>query len=410
MRLRYTFASLCFFLFSLIGLQPAIAENTTDPIIVGVVHSASYPPAESMKRSFEMAIETKNASGGVKGRPLKLVYADDGLKPSGSVGYQHGNEDQAVQSLRDGGAVMLIGGYSSANTIHTAYAAEKADIPFLVTTAADNQITQRKLRNLYRLNPPAGEYAGGLEELLNKEIKPKSMAIVYEASRYGTDTAARMLAFCRENDIKVSKLIPYQKDRVNAAYFKKRLQRIQKNSPDVVYMVSYLDDAVLLVKTLRELNIGSWLIGAGGGFTDSRFIGMLGESAEGVVTAGLWSSKLPYPGAQDYHDRYVELHSEAPDYHGAEAYAAVFVAADVLERAQTLNPQGIREALDATDLESAFGHVRFDTYDKFERQNRTPTVVFQVAGSKLELVWPESIATADLSAATTTAAVIGERP
>jgi branched-chain amino acid transport system substrate-binding protein len=374
-----------------------VAAENTDAIVVGVVHSDAYPSAEMMKRSFEMAVEAKNDAGGVKGKPLKLLFADDGVKTSGAIGYQHGKEEQVVESLRDGGAVMLLGGYSSANTIHTALFAEKLDIPLLVTTAADNEITRRKFENVYRLNPPAKEYAGGVEQLLIEKIRPKSMAIVYEASRYGTDTAARMLTFCRENGIKVNKVMPYQKDRVSAAYLEKRLRRIQDSPPDVVYMVSYLDDAVLLVDTLRALNIGSLLIGAGGGFTDSRFIDRLGSSAEGIMTAALWSPRLPYPGATDYYDRYVERYKEAPDYHGAEAYAAVHVAADVLERAESLNPEAIRTALNDTDLETLFGQVRFRSYDDFERQNKTPTVVLKVAGSKFEFVWPENIAAVSLS-------------
>ncbi len=387
-------------LLSIFGVHPVAAGETKTPIIIGIVHSAAHPSAESMKRSFELAIEAKNKDGGAKGRPLKLVYADDGLEARGSIGYQHANEEHAIESLMDRGAVMLIGGYSSANTIHTAYLAEKFNIPFLVTTAADDRITQSKLKNVYRLNPPAREYAGGVEELLKKKIKPKSMAIVYEASPYGTGTTARMLSFCRDNDIKPCKLIPYQKDRVNSAYLEKRLRRIQQNPPDVVYMASYLDDAVLLVSTLRKLNIDSRLIGAGGGFTDAEFIGRLGSPADGILTAALWSPQLPYPGAWDYHNRYIELHSVAPDYHGAEAYSAVFVAADVLERAQTLDPEGIRQALDGTDLETLFGHVRFGSYEEFERQNSTPPVVLQISNSQFELVWPETIATAGLPTST----------
>jgi len=344
-----------------------------------------------------MAIEAIHTKGGANGKSLKLIYADDGLRASGSIGYQRDNEEDAIKSLIDRGAVMMIGGYSSANTIHMANLAEKFSIPFLVTTAADNQITQRKLKNVYRLNVPAEEYAGGLEKLLNKEIKPKTIAIMYEASRYGTDAAARMISFCHDNGIKMAKLIPYQKDRVNASYLKKRLRRIQQNPPDVVYMVSYLEDAVLLVNTIRRMDINSWMIGAGGGFADSRFIGLLGNSANGVLTASLWSPQLPYPGAQDYYNEYVELYSEAPDYHGAEAYSAVFVVTDVLERAETLNPKGIRKALNDTDLETPFGQVRFRSDAKYKRQNSAPTVVFQVANSAFELIWPENIATAALS-------------
>jgi len=243
---------------------------------------------------------------------------------------------------------------------------------------------------------PAEEYAGGLEKLLKKNIRPKSIAIVYEASRYGTGTSARMLSFCRDNGIEVTKLIPYQKDRINSVYLEKRVRRIQQNPPDIVYMISYLDDAVMLVDTLRKLNVNSWLIGAGGGFTDPRFISEIGDSANGVVTVSLWSPQLPYQGALDYYNSYVEMYSEIPDYHGAEAYSAVLVAANALERAVTLNSEGIRVALDGTDLQTPFGHVSFRSYAKFERQYSNPTFVVQLADSKFELVWPENVATAGL--------------
>ncbi len=72
---------------------------------------------------------------------------------------------------------------------------------------------------------------------------------------------------------------------------------------------------------------------------------MLGNVANGVLTASLWSPQLPYPGAKDYYNRYVELYSEAPYYHGAEGYSAVFVEADVWGRAESLDAKGIRTAL-----------------------------------------------------------------
>ena len=59
-------------------------------------------------------------------------------------------------------------------------------------------------------------------------------------------------------------------------------------------MISYLDDAVMLVDALRKLEINSWLIGGGGGFADPRLISKLGDSAEGIVTASLWGPQLPY--------------------------------------------------------------------------------------------------------------------
>ena len=54
---------------------------TAEPLIIGIAHSERYPYATMMKNSFEMALEVINTGGGIKGQPLKLVYADDQSQP-----------------------------------------------------------------------------------------------------------------------------------------------------------------------------------------------------------------------------------------------------------------------------------------------------------------------------------------
>ena len=174
---------------------------------------------------------------GIKGRPVTLVYADDQGKPKAG--------EKAVRDLVDKhGAVMLVGGYSSSNTVYMAGTAEKWDRPFLISTAADDRITQRKWKNVYRINPPASEYTQGLEEFFLNTIKPESIAIVYENSPYGTGGALRMMWFCRENGIEIRKILPYHRERTNPAYIQRILSPLKDEPPDVIYMVSYLKDVV----------------------------------------------------------------------------------------------------------------------------------------------------------------------
>jgi len=293
--------------------------------------------------------------------------------------------------------VMLVGGYGSSNTMYTAGMADKLDIPFLISTAADDRITQQDWKNVYRMNPPAQEYARGVEELLLKKIKPKSISIIYENSPYGTGGALRMMWFCREHDIEIQKIIPYHKERTGQGYYHKLLTPLQGDSPDVIYMVSYLNDAVTIVKKIRELKINSLLIGGAGGFTSPRFIDMAGGAADNLLTATLWTRQLPYPGTQDYYDNYFRTYSTDPDYHGAEAYSVLRVAADVLRRAESMSPDDIRKALDKTDMQTAFGPVKFKSYGNFDRQNVLPTMVLQALNDNYECVWPGSVATAKFS-------------
>ena len=343
-----------FCLFILTGVSSNLAVPATvcasEPLVVGVPHSEAYTYATMMKNSFEMALETINKAGGIKGQPLRLVYANDQGKPKPG-------EKAIVELVEKNAAVMLVGGYQSSNTIFMARMADKLDRPFLVCTAADDRITQRKWKNVYRLNPPAKGYTNGLEDFLLNKIQPKSMAIVYENSPYGTSGAMRMMWFCRGNDIDLRAIEPYHKERLSPEYFKRIVDRLKQDPPDVIYMVSYLKDGALLVKNLREAKINSLLSGGAGGFTSQKFINNAGASADYLLTATLWTACLQYPGTQEYNEQYTNKYGSAPDYHGAEAYSALLVAADALKRADSFRPESIRAALDKTEMVTRFGPV-----------------------------------------------------
>ena len=371
------------------GSGPAAAA---DPLTIGIPHSERYLYATMMKQSFEMALKKINREGGIKGRPLKLVYADD-------RGERDAGEAAIRKLISDSKAVMLVGAYQSSNTIYMARIADKMKTPFLVCTAADDRITQRKWRYVYRLNPPASEYAKGLEAFLLERVKPRSMAIVYENSPYGTSGALQMMWFCRENDIGITAIIPYHKERakqesVGTAYFQRLLAPLKDTPPEVVYMVSYLADGALLVKSLRKFGVTSLLCGGAGGFTHQKFINTAGPDSEYLLTATLWIPSLPYPGAHTYYRQYRKKHGVAPDYHGAEAYSALLVAADTLRRATSMKREDILAALDNTNTDTPFGPVSFNDYENFQRQNRVSTMVLQIINGTFDCVWPGDLSTA----------------
>jgi branched-chain amino acid transport system substrate-binding protein len=366
--------------------QAEKAADTT-PVVIGVPHYAKFSFAAMMKNAFELAREKINKEGGIKGRPVKLVYGDDQANPK--MG------EKVVRDLvRKQGAVMLVGGYSSSNTVHMAGMAEKLDRPFLISTAADDRITQRKWKNVYRINPPASGYTQGLEEFFLNTIKPESIAIVYENSPYGTSGALRMMWFCRERGIEIRKILPYHRERTDPAYIQRILSPLKDEPPDVIYMVSYLKDAIAMVREIRAMKIKSLLVGGAGGFTHPDFITKAGEDANLVLTATLWFPELKYPGIRQYCDEFTDSCGMIPDYHAAEAYSALLVAADALRQADSFSPQSIRAALDKTDMITPFGPVKFSSFEKFERQNNLPTQVLQVINGKLECVWPRNLATA----------------
>ena len=368
---------------------PVAAEPVQDkPIIIGVLENRKYAYAEMMRRSFDLALKKINDRGGIYGRPIQLVYADDGGRKNQGI--------EAVKGLvRRSKAVMLVGGYSSSNTLFMVQTADRLDTPFLVCTAADDRITQRKKINIFRMNPPAAEYTRGLESLINQRIKPASMAIVYENSPYGTSGALRMMYFCRENEIEVTAIIPYHKERVRADYFQRIIAPLKGSPPDVIFMVSYMRDGVELVKQIHRAGLSSLLSGGAGGFTHPDFIQKAGKGAQRLLTATLWTSDQQDMLARMYADLYRNKFKQLPDYHGAEAFSAMIVVADVLRRARSFKAEDLRDALAQTDLSTPFGKISFESYGKYERQNREMTLVLQAIEDRYQCVWPREVAVAE---------------
>lgn len=372
-----------------VGSAAAGAESKDGPITIGVLENESFAFAAMMKGSFNLAKERINSRGGINDRTIRLVFAGDG-------GDKKKGAEAVRKLIKEDNAVMLVGGYSSSNTLEMARVADRLDVPFLVCTAADDRITQRKKKNVFRLNPPASEYTRGLEELFLQAIKPGSMAILYENSPYGTGGAMRMMWFCRENDIEIKAIVPYHRERAGGAYFDRLLASLKKDPPEVVYMVSYMKDGVSLVKQIRDAGIDAILCGGAGGFTHPDFIKMTGGAAQHLLTATLWTADQDDILARQYADRYRAVHKQTPDYHGAEAYSALMVAADALRRSKSLKAYDIRQALERTNLSTPFGRVAFQSYGKYERQHSQTTLVLQAVGNRYQCVWPKSVAVAKL--------------
>ena len=367
--------------FLLSGATPAAAVK------VGVVLPLTGAEAkfgEIEKRSYEMAVDEINKRGGVKGEKIQLVIEDDTGRPD--VG-----RSVVEKLITKDKVVILGGGYSSSVTYAVAGVAQQNRIPFLVNTGSADNITTSGWDYIFRLNPPVSEYAGAIESLLTDVVKPKTVAILYENSLFGTSGAKAFEETCKKLGYQVLLKQGYESGGID---FKPVLVQVKKLNPDVVYMVSYIMDASLLMKQAKELKITPKIfIGGAAGFTMPEFKKNAGIASEKVISATLWYQNLKYPVAMEYYKKYVARYKSETEYHGAEAYAAAYVIADALKRARSFNSADVRQALAETYAMTAFGPVKFISYGKFKNQNKLPTYVVQWINGKLELVWPANIAT-----------------
>jgi branched-chain amino acid transport system substrate-binding protein len=356
------------------------------PIKVGVVLPLTGPQqkfGEIEKNSFLMALEEVNAAGGVNGRPIELLIEDD--KSKITIG-----RAAAEKLIVEDKVVVLTGGYSSDITFAMAAVSQHRKVPFLITTGAADEITELGAEYVFRLNPPVSEYARPLIEFLQQIVKPESVAILYEKSLFGQSGSREFAEQAFELDWKILVNEGYEAGTLD---FTALLNKAKSANPDVVYMISYVKEAALLVQQAKKLSLKPKIFaGAAAGFTLPEFRALAGDAAENVFSVTLWTPQVPYPGAKEYYGNYMKKFGSETEYHGAEAYASLYVVADALKRAKELSPKGVRDALAKTNLMTAFGPVKFTAYDKKTQQNSLPTYLVQWQKGALETVWPQIVA------------------
>ena len=373
---------------AILSLVMAASAGFAETVKVGVLLPLTGSMAkfgEIEKRSYEMAAEEINAKGGVNGKKIELLFEDDTGKPD--VGRS------GVEKLISREKVPVItGGYSSSVTAAAAPVAQQFKVPFVICTGSADDVTEKGYDYVFRVNPPASEYPNAVKSFLHEVGKDvKTVALLYENSAFGQSSSKSFETDAVALGLKIVVKEGYQ---AGAIDFKPVLTKVKAANPDMIYMVSYIMDASLLMRQSKELRINpKMFVGGGAGFTLPEFAKSAGDAAEGVYSATLWVDTLPFPGAKEYSANFQKKYGSETEYHGAEAYATMYVVADALKRAKSITPKDVRDALVATDMKTAFGPVKFISYGKKTQQNKLDTYMVQWQKGELEAVWPKGVAT-----------------
>jgi branched-chain amino acid transport system substrate-binding protein len=366
-----------------------VGTVSADSIKVGVLLPLTGKLAgagEIEQNSFVMAVEEINEAGDVAGRKIDLIIEDSATNPD--VG------GAAIEKLiSQDGVIVIAGGCSSPVAQTVSAMAQERKVPFLVNTASADEITEMRRKYVFRLNPPASELSGILVSFLTEVSRIKTASILYENTPFGRFGLKMFSKLRRKLGLRVVLKRGYD---LSPRDFRSLLTTVKAKKPDLVYMISHnILDATLLMQQAHELNLHPRLfLGSVAGFALPEFGEYSGDASAYVCSPIIWSPYVPYPGAGSFYDRFVAKYDTYPDYHGAQAYAAMYVIADALKRAKSFTPIDVRDSLAETDMMTVFGPVKFISYGKKTQQNRLPTYLAQWIDSRLEIVWPREVATA----------------
>ncbi len=343
---------------------------------IGFVNSITGPEApigENLTNGVTLAVEDLKK----KGIDVDLVKEDDTGKPEKSMA--------AIEKFATRDNVAgVVGPYSSKCASAVAKLAEKYRVPLLIPVAAKEDITRQNLKWVFRLNATSDAYANVLLDMATSLGKPKTMAIIHENTDFGTSTAKSAADYAAKNGIQVVATEAYAP---GSPDYRSTLASIKSKNPDLVFMVSYVADAILLTRQSRELGLTPQaFLGAGAGFATEAFAKET-DISNNIFSSTQWTPDVAWPGAKEFAARYKAQFGKVPTYHAACAYAAMMIMADTAARAKS-NPQKTRELLKSGKWNGIMGEVKFADYAGYTNQNNHQMLVEQIQNGKHETVYP----------------------
>lgn len=371
------------------------SAHAQQPIRIGASISASGSFAalgQNQLRGYQLCVKHANEKGGVLGRKLELITEDDQSQPAVAVRiYEKLIAQEKVQAI--------LGPYSSPITEAVADLSEKYRMPMVAPGAAATPIFKKGRKFVFMVYSSAEVYLEGLIEMAAKR-GVKTVAILYEDSLFPKSTAQGTIELCKKKGLQVVLSESYAKGTTD---FKALLRKVAAVNADVIAAATYFDDAVAIVRNMKELNLNPKMLGMTSGVDLPKFYEVLGKSADFVYGASQWEAEFvtlrgrgvipvarQYPGVREF----VESHNtEFPgadlSYHSASGYAGCQLLVEAITTAKSLDSERIRAVLLKLDMNTVFGAFKVDA-DGLQVAHKMQT--FQWRDGKKAIVWPDELA------------------
>ncbi|HVV63636.1 MAG TPA: ABC transporter substrate-binding protein [Pseudolabrys sp.] len=385
-----------------------IAPAHSADVKIGVIYPLTGNSAgagQSAKDAVNLGVEiVNNAHPELKNLPLgataglpnlggaKIVLDEADHQGNPQVGQQ-----QTLRLITQDHVAAMLGSYQSSVSLVATAVAERQSVPFVVADSVAVNITGRGFKWTFRVTPIAPDFAKAYTQFLNdlkkSGRKMESIAVVNENTDYGTSVAASIIDAANAAHIKVAAKIPYN---ANGSDVTAQVLQLKTLNPDAVIFVSYTADAILYMKTMKNLDyLPPIIIGDDSGFSDPSFITNAADLSQGVINRSAFDSGKPGTNSYIVNEMFKKKYGRDLDDTSARWMQAFFVLADAINRAGSTDPAKIQAALKATDLKQnqlmiGYRGVKFD---QTGQNTLASTYLIQLRGKDYVSVWPENLAT-----------------
>lgn len=381
------------------GGSAGAAAETEDVIVLGAAVSLTGKYAQNganTKNGYDLAVAKINEKGGIdiagKNYKLGVRYYDDESTPARGT-------ELAERLIQQDDVKFMLGPYSSGLTKAILPVVEKHKVPMVEANGASRELFTKGYRYLFAVLSTSDQYltpaidlAAEHADKLGKSPDKLKVAIVMENDPFAQDVRAGVLDDIERQGMRrvIDDQLPPELSDMSTT-----LSKVKALKPDVLVISGHEKGALTAVNQIKELKVYVPILAMT--HCDSAQIAeKLGPDAEYTFCAQQWHESLGYKDdvfgtAKDFANQFKGAYGYEAPYQSAQSAAAVQVFADAFERAQSLDPEKVRDSLATTELQSFYGPVKFDASG---RNTAKPVVLTQVQGGKYVVVAPARWATA----------------
>jgi branched-chain amino acid transport system substrate-binding protein len=329
------------------------SANAQSTIKIGFGGPLSGPQTEIGQKALsgvQLAAEEANAKGGVLGKKLEVIPADDEGKPEGAV--------NAANSLVKKEVVGVVGHWNSACSFPASEIYAEKNIAMITYASTNPKLTERGLKNIFRTYGRDDEHGRINGEFIVKTLKKKRVAILHDKGAYG-----KMMGEITGQTIKKlgGEVVIFDGITSGEKDFRAILTKIKSLNPEVLFYGGYYSDFGLILKQAKELG-AKWDFVSVGGTYDPELIKIAGEGAEGVFIQAISLDAVKDQASfkrflQAFRDKY----KTDPDLWAAIAYENADILIAGIKKAGSPDPLKIIDAIKGfKDYTGILGPVTFN--------------------------------------------------
>lgn len=302
--------------------------------LTGDVAMFGKPTLEGMK----MAAEDLNAAGGVLGKKIEIVEADNrGDKQEGA---------SVTQKLisRDN-VIAIVGDPTTGITKVAAPIAQKAQV-LLISAGATGPGVVENGDFIFRNTLLDSVAIPACIDYFANDLKYKKVAIITSDNNdYSVGFSQTFRDAAKGKGIEI---VADEKVKDGDKDFSGQVTNIKAKKPDVIFFSGYYTEGALIMKEARKQGVKANMFG-GDGLFSPEFIKLGGSAVEGSMSALGFAPEQASPETAKFIEAFKKKFAgQLPGLFDAQGYDGVMMVADAIKRANSADPKVFKDAMATT--------------------------------------------------------------